>query len=404
LVLNVVVALIPGVLAGQTADTHRSFSFDSRYVLQTYSNDAVAAFGIDVLNLSTLPTQLIVPSSKLRNAAQGVILIVGSTILGQAFGLAYHEYGHGTRAAAAGWRPRYGFGTISTAEELMDALQAPPEYESFLPYFLGSISNHSGYTLASPDDALFPPLSEEEVIENGWMVPLSAGGLNNQMLFTERIEDETYRSGGHIGFLTTYVNGKLAASQYDLGGVFGDVGNVARRYQAMGLDISEDQIDSASRASFFLSSLSYQLAYQTFRMFTGKSIRFTGWAPGGVELPNTSFFMTLSGLSYRVSTGYRTGAWRFPLAVENVFEGDGKTEISIGAERQFVHTYLRARVTVGVGIGVGLRADHRIRDKVALFAGYSLYDSRNLLGERLIPSLEHGSRYHDLFVGLSVAD
>ena len=69
---------------------------------ETYSNDAVSGFGVDVLNLSTLPTELIEPSTRLRNAGQGVLLLVGSTILGQAFSLAYHEYGHGTRAAAAG--------------------------------------------------------------------------------------------------------------------------------------------------------------------------------------------------------------------------------------------------------------------------------------------------------------
>ena len=53
-------------------------------------------------------------------------------------------------------------------------------------------------------------------VESGWTILTAAGGLNNEMLFSERIEDATYRSGGHIGFLTTYINSKLAASQYDL--------------------------------------------------------------------------------------------------------------------------------------------------------------------------------------------
>ena len=101
LMLAATLVFTPGTLVGQTADILRTFSLDSRYVVRTYSNDAVTTFGIDVINLSTLPTQLIDPRSKLRNAGQGVLLIVGSTILGQAFGLAYHEYGHGTRAAAA---------------------------------------------------------------------------------------------------------------------------------------------------------------------------------------------------------------------------------------------------------------------------------------------------------------
>jgi len=393
----------PATLAAQTQDPVRTFSFDSRYVAQTYSNDAVAGFGVDVLNLSTLSTQLIEPSTRLRNAAQGVLLLVGSTILGQAFSLAFHEYGHGTRAAAAGFEPRYGFGTISTDAQVDAALLAPPEYKSFLPYFLGSFFTQNGYTLATPDDTRFPPLTQEELVETGWNVLLAAGGLNNEMLLAERIEDEMYRNGGHIGFITTYINSKLSASQYDLVGPFGDVGNTVTNYQAMGFDIDQDRIDSASRASFFLSSLSYQLIYQTVRMFTGASIRFTAWEPGGVQLPNTSFFMTRSGLSYRVRTGYRTGDWQFPLAVERVFEGDKRTEVSIGAERGLERMHVRARATVGEGIGVALGAGYRIRDGVDLSAGYALYDSRNLLGERLIPSLENGSRYHDLFLRASFA-
>ncbi|MCZ6456106.1 MAG: hypothetical protein O6650_02530, partial [Actinobacteria bacterium] len=142
--------LAPTSVGAQTDGTRRTFSFDSRYVVRTYSNDAVAGFGVDVLNLSTLPTQLIEPSTGLRNAGQGVLLLVGSTILGQAFSLAFHEYGHGTRAAAAGFEPRYGFGTISTDAQVDAALQAPPEYQSFLPYFLGSFFTQNGYTLATP--------------------------------------------------------------------------------------------------------------------------------------------------------------------------------------------------------------------------------------------------------------
>ena len=119
--------LVPSLVGAQTDETRRTFSFDSRYVVRTYSNDAVSGFGVDVLNLSTLPTELIEPSTRLRNAGQGVLLLVGSTIMGQAFSLAYHEYGHGTRAAAAGQKPRYGFGTISTDAQVQAALQAPPE-------------------------------------------------------------------------------------------------------------------------------------------------------------------------------------------------------------------------------------------------------------------------------------
>ncbi len=403
-IVGAVMALEPVDVFAQTAEPVRTFSLDSRYFSQDYSNDAVARFGIDLLNLATLPAELIEPSNRLRNAGQGVLLLVGSTILGQAFGrLAYHEFGHGTRAAAAGWKPRYGFGTISSSADVDAVRQTPPGHESFFGYFLNSFFKDQGFTVASADDTLFPPLSEAELVDSGWVVLMNAGGLNNEMLFTERIEDEIHRHGGHIGFLTTYINGKLAASQYDLTGPFGDVGNTVAGYRAMGFDIDEDEIDRASRASFLLSSLSYQLVYETVRTFSGRSIRFTAWEPGGVLLPNTSFFMTRSGLSYRVGSGLRTGPWRFPVAVEHVFQGEARTELSIGAEKQLGRSELRSRATVGEGFGMALGVDYQLRDRIALSAGYALYDSRNLLGERLIPSLENGTRYHDFFVRLAFA-
>lgn len=395
--------LVSNAIPAQTASLARTFSLDSRIFGRTHSNDAVANFGIDVLNLATLPTRLIEPNTKLRNAGQGVLLLVGSTVLGQAFQLAYHEFGHGTRTAAVGLRPRYGFGTLYTAEDIEAALRAPPEHESFFGYFLESLFNDTGYALVSPGDPLFPPPSDEELVGSGWAVLLTAGGLNNEMLFSERIEDEIYQNGGHIGFFTTYVNGKLAASQYDLDGPTGDVGNTVLNYQVRGFDIDKSRIDSASRTAFFLSSMSYQLIYQTLRTFTGKSIRFTAWEVGGLQLPNTSFYMTRSGLSYKVRSGYRMGEWRFPFAVEHVFEGDDRTEVTLGAEKEFEKFTAAFETTLGERFECAMDVSYRQSKRVTVSGGYALYDQRNLHGERLIPSLEGGSIYHDFHAGVSLA-
>ena len=394
--------LTPGTLTGQTPEPERTFSLDSRYLLNTYSNQAVAQFGIDMMSLTTLTTSLIEPSSKLRNAGQGLLLLVTSTVVGQAFTLAYHEYGHGTRAAAAGMKPRYGFGGVFTPADISAALNSPDSHESFFGYYLGSFVHHSGYALATPDNALFPPLTEDELVETGWHVLLSAGGLNNDMLYAEEIEDELYRNGGHIGFFTSYFNSKLAASQYSVGGEFNDVANTVARYRDQGFDVDEDQIDSASRTSLFLSATSYQLVYQTVRMFMGSSFRFEPWKLRGVELPRTSFFMTRSGLSYRVRSGYQTGAWRFSVAVERVFEGDERTEVSLGVERRTTLLGLAVEATLGEQIELGLEGSYRLNDRLIVSGGYALYDSRNLRGERLIPSLESGARYHDLYVKMSL--
>jgi len=47
------------------------------------------------------------------------------------------------------------------------------------------------------------------------------------------------------------------------------------------------------------------------------------------------FFMNRSGLSYRIRSGYRFADWRLPFAVEYKFEGEKRTEVSLGAEKHF---------------------------------------------------------------------
>ena len=116
------------------------------------------------------------------------------------------------------------------------------------------------------------------------------GGFNNEMLFSELIEDEMHRNGGHIGFLLPYINGKIAVLNYPAGlGVFNDVTNMISYYQRRGYNIDNDKISKGDKVSLFTSTLSYQLVYQFLNMLSGKSSRFHPWEFRGIELPNRLF-------------------------------------------------------------------------------------------------------------------
>jgi len=220
---------------------------------------------------------------------------------------------------------------------------------------------------------------------------------------TELIEDEVYRHGGHIGFLTAYLKGKLSPSHFsDSAGKFGDLNRVVAAYEEQGFLIDKDKIDSGSQIAFYFSAMSYQLFYQTFRMFTGKSYRFQPWEYRGLQLPNTAFYMTRSGLSQKVRSAYRSGSWRFPFAVEHVFEGNRRTEVSFGAEKRYERMGVGLTAIVGKQIEVEFDVAYRLDKWFLISAGYALYDVRNLHGERLIPSLEHGSTYHDFYLRASL--
>jgi len=135
----------------------------------------------------------------------------------------------------------------------------------------------------------------------------------------------------------------------------------------------------------------------------GQEARYRDWAPGGIELPTTSFFMNRDGLSYRVRVGYRRGGWRFPVAVERLYKGRTRTEASVGLEHSDERMEAGAEITLGKQLGLSVRVAYELRGRVSLTGGYALYDRRNLRGERLIPSLEHGPRYQNLFVGLRLS-
>ena len=99
-------------ILAQSLTNQRTLSFDSRYIIQGYSSKAVGQLGIELVNLATIPADLIFrpdanstkgdkkflfyDSHQLRNIANGVLLFIGSTFLSQPFTFSYHEYGHGT--------------------------------------------------------------------------------------------------------------------------------------------------------------------------------------------------------------------------------------------------------------------------------------------------------------------
>jgi hypothetical protein len=404
-ILVVVAAALVGApveVEGQ-APASRSFSLDSRYFVQTHSNVAAGQFGVDMANLTTLTADLISPGSRLRDAGRGLSVLVTSFYLGEAFSLAYHEYGHGTRNAAVGFGSLYGFGTLRTAEDAQAALAAGGLHDNFLTYYLGSITTGTGgFALRTTEGAPFNPLSAERRSELAWDGLRRAGGMNNEMFFSELIEDEVYRNGGHVGFFSGYVKGKLSASGFSSSSnEFGDIGRVVSFYQAQGLAIDQDAIEAASWKAFLLSTLSYQVTYTALGVFVGQPFRFRPWTVRGIEPPNTSFYMNRDGLSLKVRSGYGRGAWRFPVSVERIIEGVTTTEVGAGVQRRGTPFGFDVHLTAGRRLEGQFLVRYLLRLALELSGGYTLFDQRNLSGARLIPSLQGGSVYHGVHVRLA---
>jgi len=112
--------------------------------------------------------------------------------------------------------------------------------------------------------------------------------------------------------------------------------------------------------------------------------------------------MNRAGLSYKIRSGYRYGEWRFPFDIEYVFKGEKRTEVTIGVEKQFDKLRANYKVIIGERLDLGLDVNYSLNKWLMLSGGYAIYNKRNLHAERLTPSLENGSIYHDFYLRASL--
>ncbi len=391
-------------------------SLDTRYFYPGYSNRAVGQLGTELLQLSSLPADALVRKDSInsmegnflfyskreaRFMVNGLLKFVTSAIISPGFTFAYHEYGHGTRAAAVGFRPFYGHGSIRSPDDYLFAISGAVKLnDSFLPYYLASLFNTAGYTVTKPDDFLFNP--RFDLLDAGWDLDLAASGINNEMLFSEYIEDDISYRGGHLGHLIPYISGKLSAQNYSISnGIFNDLGNILRIYKDQGKDISEEDVKRGSWIAALGSTMSYQLMWQMINMFRGKDSNFSPWHIGAFDLPNTSFYINQEGLSLKIKSTYYNKKWRFPFFIEHIIQGGGQTEVGLKAQRRFDKFELALGTIVSKSVELDAEVIYKPHKKFFFSAGYTLYNLNNLNGRRLIPDLQNANSFNALFLRVS---
>ena len=147
----------------QEVELTRIFSLDPRYFVGMPSSRAIGQFGLDMANLAVLPADLIGPGSRLRNAARGLTALVLGSFVGDAFTLAYHELGHGSRNSAIGFRALYGFGTLRSPEDVTAAISSGETHDNFFSYYFGTFANSGGgFALITPEAAHFTPFTDAQ--------------------------------------------------------------------------------------------------------------------------------------------------------------------------------------------------------------------------------------------------
>ena len=362
-------------------------------------------FVLDMADAATWPGERWVspaaPGLSLRNAVRALSVFLGGTLVGSAGQFGFHELGHGSRAAAVGYRPFYGRGSPGSVDAVLADRRRGALTTHWLPFTLGSVfSGTGGYTAVFDDEARFPILTDEVA---GWGGPTAMGGLNFEMLLADGIEERSQAGGTSTGMLALYASSKLAARDYAPGsGPLNDITNILDFYQEAGEDVSYEDIRSGGLVALFGSGLFYELVLRFGRSFTGGDTRFTAFRYGGFTLPNTAFYLNAEGTSYRVTSSWRSGSLVLPFGVELPQSGSTGTEYTVGARYEGERWHAAATTYLGQGLGTDLQGGLRLGAGLWATGGYARIDRKSLAGARVIGDLRNG-KGNEWYLGLRVS-
>lgn len=383
----------------------RELSLHSGYFLEHQSSRALVRFGMELADAEAFLIALLdntVTEFIYRLPQAGDDLAVSQSnsaylisTFRSAFGIVYlaasfyyiwypyfhalHEFGHADRAYAAR------ADKVSVQHDDGDT-----SHSNFFTYFPESVAVRGGGTTTFGGGS-------PEAPEN-WPAVVTMAGINTETQYAASLVRRFYLRGGDISNLIGYSLGKFAPYLYILEWedrevegetAQGDVSDILDYYDQQGYDIGESDIERGTWISVGTSQSSYLLALSTISwLFAGRHHHdIQSVELGAFKLPDLSFYLTTSGLSLRLLTGYRSGRTTFPFTIEQVYKGDPRTEVSVG----FRHTFPAAPIPLTLGTtaylafeGFGFDASARVSltDYARIDLGLAFLDRNTLHGER----------------------
>ena len=347
--------------------THRTISYDSR-LFDDRANAGWGQFGIELYQGIGFLFDLF-PPIKARAFGREAFLL-GFLLLEEAIQLnwnwtvTYHEFGHGTRFSAFGFPPFY-----------TDLVANAPVFSNIWGYLFYNVTHgnqggltytNSSYNLTGADDAV-----------------TYMGGMNNTTYFAELMDREIEQDRGHLAYLLPYFQNKLDPLRYTtITTTDGDPKGILDYYTSTGGGITGEHIKWGSAISLLTSASFYSLLYAQYRYLAEGMADVPQLRIGAFDLPNSSFYLTSKGLSFRVSSQYRSvGEWRFPFSLEVVYLGTTTIEPTVSAIRRLDNIDLSAYLYGSNGIGAGMSGTY-YWGKVQFHAGTDLFNRNTLFGER----------------------
>ncbi|MDR1267504.1 MAG: hypothetical protein LBJ70_03975 [Holosporales bacterium] len=360
---------------GSSAAPRRdTLTFSSSYFTGQHTNWGLVTSGLEILRLTVRAEsyyQITTPLSLL-------LWRLVSFWINFSFSTGYHEIGHGLRLRAFG----YGYQlhpdarkdvSFSKDENLFKFLF----YRLFTLYPISSTAYDPQYT-ASPSPKI--------------QCLLSAGGMNNNVYFAERLSQEIYRrqslsfSEGCVYTLST-LYGPIYKQLEKMGLQGGDPTKVGNAWKKLGVLATGRDIERGGLIAFALSSTTYYMLYATWK--SGEDVKpFHLW---GFRPPDVFSYSTSKGVSYRLVSECRLSENSWVLfGGERVFHGTAATEFHVGVEKtlEILPCSWKTVFTFGEGFDLESALHIPIFDILVLKISGGIYASKSLLGERMSPNLK----------------
>ena len=373
-----------------------SFSADSRLVTKPYNTKSVADATLFFYDATNMGYWYSIKQLSYFNRKAGFYtrafltgLIINNSFF-QVFSLPYKEFGHGSRGRAFGIAPQY---KLDNQDKIFD---------SYYSLFGDILFNVKEKTIS---ETVKPNVSDIDVHSSvntsDFDLIWYAGGANNLMYLSQRIDDRFYERNvtsvyDFLGFLSS----KMAISHMDIS----YLNNIKQVYNQQGIDMS---ISDFKRYNGYavLSSFTFWSFVDGWSRYLVSGIDYIQYNEfKQLRMPDVSMYLTSHGPSYRVQSGYKWSTkMQVPVAIEYVFKGETQFEYTVGLSKTWsalpLQTY--SEIRLGEGFGLSQLVSINLPYFSKLGFGLDYYDFNNLFGERQIPSLKNGNNDLSLWVAYS---
>jgi len=360
----------------------RSFSIDSGYLPSLASNRAFWKFGIEFEGAGSavfdgLGEHLGLGSNGLTRAGLAIGTYFLWPTVQEAYFVANHELGHGSRLVSVGLEPYYVWNSKGK------------EHSNIFSFFIEGLTTGGGaYTANRPGNYSVPEPS-------AWYLSIAAGGMNNSAMFAEALEDRIALQGGHIMEYIGYVRGKQDAADYvdstAAGQDGGDVEKILDYYAERDRGITGSDIKNGSNISRWASATHWAYGVAAVRYVFGGDPAVRPLSLGAFKLPDVSHFIMNAGLSYKVRTALLAGEAQYPIELEYVYKGEKIIEASVGyrglrqtAKSQVGMSGYQFYLNSTGAFGIKAQRDTALSESLNASFGASVYQANLLEGQRNI--------------------